>query len=100
MLQLGDLSFIVERFQTWVVSEQGKRTRMEDRYIIQHDLGLDQAVKASFFSVIDGHGGEWCAKYLCEEMIQDMTEILQKQIFEYQGNLAEMPVSNLIKRTF
>ena len=75
-LQLGNLTFIVERFETWVGSERGTRSRMEDRYIVQHDLGLDQVVKSSFYSVIDGHGGEWCAKYLSNEMVHDMTQIL------------------------
>lgn len=34
---------------------------MEDSYIIAHDIGLDGKLKASYFAVVDGHGGEWCA---------------------------------------
>jgi serine/threonine protein phosphatase PrpC len=42
---------------------------MEDSYIIAHDLGLDGALKASLFGVVDGHGGEWCAEFLQREMV-------------------------------
>ena len=73
---------------------------MEDRYIIQQDIGLDQVMKCSFFSVIDGHGGDWCAKFLCNEMVHDMLQILYKEINDNQANLGEMQVANLIKCTF
>ena len=57
-------------------------------------------MKCSFFSVIDGHSGDWCAKYLCNEMVHDMLQILHKEITDYDGNLSHMKVADLIKKTF
>jgi serine/threonine protein phosphatase PrpC len=61
---VASLQFIIERFNIGVVSKIGNRTHMEDSYIIAHDLGLDGVLKASFFAVVDGHGGDWCSEYL------------------------------------
>jgi len=46
------------------VAKLGNRARMEDTYVVAQDLGLDCCLKASLYAVIDGHGGEWCAKFL------------------------------------
>lgn len=70
VFQVSKLAFLVERFNLGIVSKIGNRTHMEDAYIIAHDLGLDGVLKASFFSVIDGHGGEWCAEFLQDEMVK------------------------------
>lgn len=61
---VGRLKFLVERFNVGCVSKIGNRTHMEDSYIIAHDLGLDGVLKSSFYTVIDGHGGECCAEFL------------------------------------
>ena len=64
LLHIGKMKFLLERFQTGAHDDTGFRFKQEDAYIVQHDLGLDQLLKASFFAVIDGHGGDWCASYL------------------------------------
>ena len=69
MIQLATLTFVVERFNTGVVSKKGSRQRMEDSYIVQHDIGLDQTLKCSVYTLIDGHGGDWCTKFIQNEML-------------------------------
>ena len=61
MIIIGVLKFIVERFYTVALTKIGNRPRMEDTYVIAHDLGLDSVLKSTLYSVIDGHGGNWCA---------------------------------------
>lgn len=64
IIMIGNLKFILERFNTTAVAKIGNRTKMEDTYIMAHDLGIDSALKASMYAVIDGHGGDWCTKFL------------------------------------
>ena len=64
MLNMGLLTFAVERFNTGVVADVGARGSMEDTYIISQDLGIEDFLKISLFTVIDGHGGDWCAHFL------------------------------------
>jgi serine/threonine protein phosphatase PrpC len=61
---------MIERFYVSVVAKIGNRPHMEDMYVLCHDLGLDSALKASLYTVIDGHGGDWCAKYLLAEYVR------------------------------
>jgi serine/threonine protein phosphatase PrpC len=69
IFQISELSFIVERFNMGVVSKIGNRTHMEDSYIVTHDIGLDGCLKASYYSVVDGHGGDWCSEFLQNQLI-------------------------------
>ena len=64
IMKTGLLTFAAERFNTGIVADVGVRKDMEDTYVIVHDLGLEEVVKISLFSVIDGHGGDWCAHYI------------------------------------
>lgn len=52
------------------VAKLGNRPRMEDTYVVAQDLGLDCSLKASLYVVIDGHGGDWCAKFLQAELVR------------------------------
>ena len=70
MIIIGASKFIVERFYTVAVAKIGNRPRMEDTYVLAHDLGIDSALKSTLYAVIDGHGGEWCAKFLQQELIK------------------------------
>jgi serine/threonine protein phosphatase PrpC len=51
---------------------------MEDTQLLIHDLGLDECMKMSLYSVIDGHGGDQCAHYLRkhfeQEIIKNLTD--------------------------
>ena len=61
---MGSLQYVVERFNTGVVADVGNRDNMEDTYIISHDIGVDDFLKVSLYSVVDGHGGNFCANFL------------------------------------
>jgi hypothetical protein len=41
IIMIGNLKLIVERFNTTAVAKIGNRTKMEDTYIMAHDLGID-----------------------------------------------------------
>jgi len=58
IFKMGLLTFAVERFNTNMVSEKGVRPAMEDTYLLLHDLFLDECMKISLYTVIDGHGGD------------------------------------------
>lgn len=79
-LQAGSLTFVVERFNTGIVSKRNKRQRNEDAYALSQDIGLDQVLKMSFYTVIDGHGGDWCAQYLQTEMIPFYLRTLRQEL--------------------
>lgn len=69
IVRLVNTNFLVERFNTGVVAKIGNRQNMEDSYFISHDIGFDSILKVSYFCVIDGHGGDFCAQFIQEEMI-------------------------------
>jgi len=70
LIMAGSLQFLVERFNVGAVAKLGNRARMEDTYVIAQDLGLDSALKSSLYVVMDGHGGDWCAKFLQAELVK------------------------------
>jgi protein phosphatase PTC2/3 len=53
---------------------------MEDMYVLCHDLGIDSALKASLYTVIDGHGGVWCAKFLLAEYVRYVTLAFKEEL--------------------
>lgn len=62
IFQMGTKNqFIMERFNTGIIAARGKRVNMEDSFIINHDFNLHPQLPLSLYSVMDGHGGEWCA---------------------------------------
>ena len=54
------------------MAERGNRPYMEDTYLTCHDLMIDDYIKASIFSVIDGHGGDHCAHYIKSHLIHEL----------------------------
>lgn len=80
LVKLGFLTFVCERYNTGVVSKRGYRYRMEDAYCIQQDIHLDQVLKASFYSVIDGHGGFWFSTYLQNEMVPFLLKSMRAEL--------------------
>ena len=79
-IKIGLLTFLCERFNTGIVSKRGLRSRMEDSCTIEHDIGLDIALKASVYAVIDGHGGEWCAQFLQKELVLYFIKDLKEEL--------------------
>jgi hypothetical protein len=56
--------FILERFNTGLIAAPGKRSNMEDSFLIIHDLNIHPRLPISIYGVLDGHGGEWCAIFV------------------------------------
>lgn len=59
--RIGTLEFLVERFNTGIVSDIGQRPHMEDTYQVIQDLNIDEETCATYYAVFDGHGGADCA---------------------------------------
>lgn len=68
VINMGLLSYQVERFNTGVIADVGTRGSMEDTYLISQDIGIDEYLKVSLFSVIDGHGGDHCAIFIRQRL--------------------------------
>ncbi len=62
--RIGTLEFVVERFNTAVVTEIGQRPHMEDTYKIIQDLMISTEVPVTYYAVFDGHGGQSCSLFL------------------------------------
>lgn len=45
---------------------------MEDSYIVCHDLGINSSIQASVYAVLDGHGGEWCAEFVRNHLLDEL----------------------------
>ena len=63
-------------------------------------MNLDQLLKVSFYAVIDGHGGDWCAQYLQKEMIPCLLKSMRSEIYDSDMENASMPITQLLKNTF
>jgi len=55
--RIGRLEFVVERFNTGVVSDIGQRQSMEDTFAIHQDLRIHDELVLTYLAVFDGHGG-------------------------------------------
>lgn len=97
IFQISELSFIVERFNIGIVSKIGNRTHMEDSYIIHHDIGLDGCLKASYYSVIDGHGGDWCSEFLQNQLVVELNTAF-KQLDKHK--LDKIHFANIVEAVF
>lgn len=54
------------------VADPGTRGNMEDTYVVNQDLQIDDQVKASLYAVIDGHGGAICAIFLKTHLSEEL----------------------------
>ena len=60
--RIGSLEFLIERFNTGIVSDIGQRDHMEDSYkYVQQLINFDNKVQITYYAVFDGHGGAMCA---------------------------------------
>ncbi|KAK6623678.1 hypothetical protein RUM43_009530 [Polyplax serrata] len=76
--------------QTWELKEgnigvyaiQGRRPKMEDRFVISEDIN-DTGI--SLFAVFDGHGGEFAANHAKDVLIKNLKERLV-EVKKYKEN--------------
>ena len=67
--RIGTLEFLIERFNTGIISDIGQRDHMEDYYqYIQQLINLDNRVQVTYYAVFDGHGGSSCAQFCAETL--------------------------------
>ena len=59
--RIGQLEFVMERYNTGIVSDIGQRPHMEDSYQVVQDLYIDEDLLVTYYAVFDGHGGAECA---------------------------------------
>lgn len=100
LIRLCNLVFLCERFNTGVVSKIGNRPHMEDIYVVDQDLGLDQILKATCYTVIDGHGGSWCAKFLQLEITKVLNEELLACMSGNTEQMIQQPLSKIVQRAY
>ena len=79
----NELMFMVERFNTFVMRDVGKRKSMEDEYIRTHDLNIHPELKISHYCVIDGHGGAWSAEYVKKELDGELVHQFKSLLLAY-----------------
>ena len=57
-------------------------------------------LKASLFTVIDGHGGDWCAQFLQSEVIPFFAKTLRQQIEAVgEEEIYNVPISSILKES-
>jgi serine/threonine protein phosphatase PrpC len=77
IIRIGSITFAVERFNTGAIADVGTRSAMEDTYVIEQDLHIDDYMKFTLFAVIDGHGGDWCAHYIRKRLAGELRKQLE-----------------------
>ncbi|EGR27968.1 hypothetical protein IMG5_185510 [Ichthyophthirius multifiliis] len=76
IINMGQLDFQIQRFNTGMWCDRGTRITMEDRYQAQQNIYLSKYFSMSYFAVFDGHGGEQCSQFLCENFSEKFKENL------------------------
>jgi hypothetical protein len=77
-IKLGNLEMTVQRFNTGVWLDQGKRQTMEDAVSLVQDLGVSSRVPVSCFGVFDGHHGDECVTYISSHLFENLRENILK----------------------
>ena len=100
---MGLLTFGIERFNTGVIADVGARGSMEDTYLISQDIGIEDYLKISMFTVIDGHGGDWCAHFLRQRLEDEVRKQLNDPvngIKKYTKGSVNECITLALKRAF
>uniref|UniRef100_U5EEM8 Putative cell adhesion n=1 Tax=Corethrella appendiculata TaxID=1370023 RepID=U5EEM8_9DIPT len=63
-------SWETKKETTAVYAVQGRRPRMEDRFVV--DENINNSTGISLFAIFDGHGGEFAADYCKDILIQNL----------------------------
>jgi len=98
IIHIGNISLLVQRFNVGIIADIGERAMMEDFNKIVHDLRISDNIHCSFYGVYDGHGGEYCAKYIVTHLHNILKKNLESTIPE-SSNL-DATVGKAIIKTF
>lgn len=55
IINMGELDFLIQRFNCGFHSDRGSRHHMEDIIVIRQQLGVSSRLNVSFFAVFDGY---------------------------------------------
>lgn len=72
---------------------QGRRGNMEDRYCIIQDVDVGDK-KMSFFGVFDGHGGQYTAEYVKDNLFRNTIEKIKQLRSQISSNDQERKFEN------
>ncbi|XP_049959711.1 protein phosphatase 1L [Schistocerca serialis cubense] len=66
---------------------QGRRPRMEDRFVVNEDINK---TGVSLYAVFDGHGGEFAANYARDKLIQNLyNKVIELKRLKAEGKYRE-----------
>uniref|UniRef100_A0A182VSH7 PPM-type phosphatase domain-containing protein n=1 Tax=Anopheles minimus TaxID=112268 RepID=A0A182VSH7_9DIPT len=71
-----------------VYAVQGRRAKMEDRFVISEDINNSGI---SLFAIFDGHGGEYAAEYAKEVLIKNIHQKLMQSSAIADGKESPVP---------
>ncbi|XP_058121567.1 protein phosphatase 1L [Anopheles ziemanni] len=74
-----------------VYAVQGRRARMEDRYVISENINN---CGISLFAIFDGHGGEYAAEYAKTVLVKNINQKLQQSSAIADGKESPPTVAN------
>jgi len=98
IINMGDLEFLVQRYNTGWFADKGTRPMMEDMSIIRDDIGVSYKMNVSFYAVYDGHGGTDCVAHIHNYLISNLRNtILKGQPFDEQTNFYRYIHDTLLK---
>lgn len=98
IIKVGQLQLLVQRFNVGIVSDIGTRAIMEDFYQIIHDLKISESIHCSYYGVYDGHGGEYCAKYVQSKLPYVLKKLIEKEI--QQSKNVCLTMAQALKQAF
>lgn len=88
VINMGQLDFLVQRFNCGHHETKGTRLQMEDISLLKHELGFSNRLSVSLYAVFDGHGGIDCVSYVSEFILSSLrNQVMQAQPFDSQTNL-------------
>lgn len=89
--------FELKRFNSGIGIDIGHRPSMEDGLIVQEDIGGSEWKLISLFAIFDGHGGDQCVNFICENLVDKIKE--WTPMLDEAGDLNQM-VKILMNKTF
>ncbi|XP_055642542.1 protein phosphatase 1L isoform X2 [Toxorhynchites rutilus septentrionalis] len=85
-----------KRSTSAVYAVQGRRPRMEDRFVIDENIS---ETGISMFAIFDGHGGEYAADYAKSVLVKNLNQKLSQSSFLATGKTAATRLNAAVEET-